>query len=104
MPDPEITELEEEFQEKLGTRVHIDRKELGGQIKIDFFSTEDLRTILDLIQKGEANKMPTDMLENHIAKEEATPALEGEAPVDDRTQDEAQKDDADLYNVSNFSV
>lgn len=37
MPDPEITELEEEFQEKLGTRVHIDRKELGGQIKIDFF-------------------------------------------------------------------
>ena len=53
MPDPEITELEEEFQEKLGTRVHIDRKELGGQIKIDFFSTEDLRTILDLIQKGE---------------------------------------------------
>ena len=37
MPDPEITELEEEFQEKLGTRVHIDRKDLGGQIKIDFF-------------------------------------------------------------------
>ena len=36
MPDPEITELEEEFQEKLGTRVHIDRKDLGGQIKIDF--------------------------------------------------------------------
>src|SRR3990167_9565852 len=31
MPDPEITELEEEFQEKLGTRVHIDRKELCGQ-------------------------------------------------------------------------
>ena len=52
MPDPEIIELEEEFQEKLGTRVHIDRKELGGQIKIDFFSTEDLRTILDLIQKA----------------------------------------------------
>ncbi|KKQ03971.1 MAG: ParB-like protein partition protein, partial [Parcubacteria group bacterium GW2011_GWA2_36_24] len=47
MPDPEIIELEEEFQEKLGTRVHIDRKELGGQIKIDFFSTEDLREILD---------------------------------------------------------
>ena len=26
-----------EFQDKLGTRVHIDRSELGGQIKIDFF-------------------------------------------------------------------
>jgi ParB family chromosome partitioning protein len=56
MPDPEITELEEEFQEKLGTRVHIDRKELGGQIKIDFFSTEDLRTILDLINKSVKSK------------------------------------------------
>ena len=29
MPDPEIIEIEEEFQDKLGTRVHIDRKELG---------------------------------------------------------------------------
>ena len=36
IPDPEIVELEEEFQDKLGTRVHIERKESGGQIKIDF--------------------------------------------------------------------
>src|SRR3989344_5961188 len=50
MPDPEITELEEAFQEKLGTRVHIEKKELGGQIKIDYFSTDDLRTILEQIQ------------------------------------------------------
>lgn len=101
MPDPEITELEEEFQEKLGTRVHIDRKDLGGQIKIDFFSTDDLRTILDLIKKGETDKRPIEMLENHIAQNTTT---EDEAPVDDRTKEEAQKDDADLYNISNFSV
>jgi ParB family chromosome partitioning protein len=110
MPDPEITELEEEFQEKLGTRVHIDRKELGGQIKIDFFSTEDLRTILDLIQKGEGEKKPGDlpaqarMLEKYI--ESSAPAGEA-APaetIDDRTKEEVQKDDADLYNISNFSV
>jgi ParB family chromosome partitioning protein len=102
MPDPEITELEEEFQEKLGTRVHIDRKELGGQIKIDFFSTEDLRTILDLIQKGEIGKKPGEMLEKHIAQNisEEIPA----EPIDDRTSDETEKDDTDLYNVSNFSV
>ena len=110
MPDPEIVELEEEFQEKLGTRVHIDRKELGGQIKIDFFSTEDLRTILDLIQKGEVEKKPADLLENYIAQNDATisePAnAEGgeETPIDDRNKEEAQKDDADLYNISNFSV
>src|SRR3990172_9328416 len=65
MPDPEITELEEEFQDKLGTRVHIDRKELGGQIKIDFFSTEDLRAILDSISKSTDEKKPEDMLENY---------------------------------------
>src|SRR3972149_1515737 len=56
IPDPEITELEEEFQDKLGTRVHIDRKELGGQIKIDFFSTEDLRMILESINKSTGEK------------------------------------------------
>jgi ParB family chromosome partitioning protein len=110
MPDPEITELEEEFQEKLGTRVHIDRKELGGQIKIDFFSTEDLRTILDLIQKGETEKKPAEMLENYIAKEAVKPPSElggltaNDASLDDRTKEEAEKDEADLYNISNFSV
>jgi ParB family chromosome partitioning protein len=102
MPDPEITELEEEFQEKLGTRVHIDRKDTGGQIKIDFFSTDDLRTILDLIQKGETEKKPIDLLDQHIAQNAEESA--GEAPIDDRTKDEAQKDDTDLYNISNFSV
>ena len=106
MPDPEIIELEEEFQEKLGTRVHIDRKELGGQIKIDYFSTEDLRAILDLIQKGEVEKNATDTLENHIAKNEpqiAPKALSG-ALIDDRSKEEVVKDDSDLYNLSNFSV
>jgi ParB family chromosome partitioning protein len=96
MPDPEITELEEEFQEKLGTRVHIDKKELGGQIKIDFFSTEDLRAILDLINKSSIEKKPEEMLENYITQT----GIE-----DDRTIEEIKKeDDTDLYNISNFSV
>jgi ParB family chromosome partitioning protein len=112
MPDPEIVELEEEFQEKLGTRVHIDRKELGGQIKIDFFSTDDLRAILDQINKANIEKKSEDMpahagmLENYINKnfdsdsatEEVTEA------IDDRTKDEIESDDTDLYNISNFSI
>ena len=105
IPDPEITELEEEFQDKLGTRVHIDHSALGGQIKIDFFSTEDLRTILELIKKGEGENKPTDLMENHIAKSELASSLDT-APVDDRTKDEIKQDDndVDLYNISNFSV
>lgn len=115
MPDPEITELEEEFQEKLGTRVHIDRKELGGQIKIDFFSTEDLRQILDLINKTKVvqNEVPIQggMLENHITKNTIAPftsTIEDttipEVALDDRSKDEIERDDTDLYNISNFSV
>ncbi|MES3032220.1 MAG: ParB/RepB/Spo0J family partition protein [Patescibacteria group bacterium] len=108
MPDPEITELEEEFQEKLGTRVHIDRKELGGQIKIDYFSIEDLRAILDLINKSETEKKPHEMMDNHIAnitpKDGEVSAIATEAPIDDRNKEEIKADDADLYNLSNFSV
>ncbi len=109
MPDPEIVELEEEFQEKLGTRVHIDRKDLGGQIRIDYFSTEDLREILSLIQKGETDKKPEEMLENHIAQSsldslnESTSEIE-QKPIDDSTNEDKQKNDEDLYNISKFSI
>jgi len=106
MPDPEIVELEEEFQDKLGTRVHIERKELGGQIKIDFFSTEDLRTILELINKSGSDKKPAEMLENYITAQETKENKESieQAPVDDRTGDEIKEDDSNLYDISNFSV
>ncbi|MFZ2205366.1 MAG: ParB/RepB/Spo0J family partition protein [Minisyncoccia bacterium] len=115
MPDPEITELEEEFQDKLGTRVHIDRKELGGQIKIDFFSTEDLRAILDLINKT-GNKISVDlpaqsgMLENYIAQNVPASDISTEenveVPLDDRTKEEKREieDDPNLYDITNFSV
>ncbi|MCC7160782.1 ParB/RepB/Spo0J family partition protein [Candidatus Nomurabacteria bacterium] len=102
--DPEISELEEEFQEKLGTRVQIDRKELGGQIKIDFFSTEDLRTILELLNKKEGEGKTINLLENHIIAENNSKIAE-EVPVDDRPKEEvAKEDDTDLYNISNFSL
>src|SRR3989338_7405263 len=104
MPDPEIIELEGEFQEKLGTRVQIDRRELGGQIKIDFFSKEDLREILDLIQKSNTEKRPEAMMENHIAKSEVKIENQEKAPIDDRSKEEKTQDEADLYNISNFSV
>jgi len=121
IPDPEITELEEEFQEKLGTRVHIDRRELGGQIKIDFFSTEDLRSILDLIQKSEQGRKLNEMLDNHIVRSSAlnpTPEIQStdgdleslgdidqnEKPIDDRSKEEIKEDDSKIYDISNFSL
>jgi len=107
MPDPEIIELEEEFQDKLGTRVHIDKKELGGQIKIDFFSTEDLREILNLIQKTKIEKNAADMLKKYIKKEIENTEKNSETEeklIDDRTKDETKEDETNLYDISNFSV
>ena len=72
MVDPEIIELEERFKESLGTRVHIERRETGGQIMIDFFSSDDLRSILDIMNSGKdgngAAVKRADMLEQHIAR------------------------------------
>jgi len=48
-PDPELVALEHTLQETLGTRVHIERREQGGKIEIDFFSNEELRSLLNII-------------------------------------------------------
>ncbi len=113
LPDPELADLEDKLQETLGTRVHIDRRENGGQIMIDFFSNEDLRTILDLL-KSNQEKNPNEMLEKFIATQtpeftEAVPevAREDEGKLlDDRSIDEIKEaeEETDLYNIKNFSV
>ncbi|HAS80542.1 MAG: ParB-like protein partition protein [Candidatus Nomurabacteria bacterium GW2011_GWE1_32_28] len=119
--DPEITELEGEFQDKLGTRVHIDRKELGGQIKIDFFSVEDLRTILDSINKGNTEKKHGEMLDNYISKNNLGEVIKQPdelinistditgiemLSLDDRTKEEIKKEENNdnLYDISSFSL
>ena len=78
-PDPEIVELEKRLAETLGTRVKIEKKEDGGQIKIDFFSPEDLKTILLTLSN------PSSVAET--AKEK---------PV--------SSNEDDLYNLENFNV
>ena len=50
--DPEVAEIEKKFADSLGTRVHIERKEVGGKLTIDFFSKDDLKTILDMMTKA----------------------------------------------------
>jgi len=116
IPDPEITEIEEKLQETLGTRVHIERKEQGGYITIDFFTNEDLRTILDII-KSEKEKNPNAMLERfitsqpsvsepHVLEDIHTESNDDLHLIDDRTKEEVQKtdEDIDLYNIKNFSL
>jgi len=111
MPDPEITEIEGKLQETLGTRVHIERKEQGGYITIDFFTNDDLRTILDIIKSNEG-KDPNEMLNRFVSSQQGleTPkppsADEGIDMIDDRDNEEVKKaeEEADLYNIKNFSI
>jgi hypothetical protein len=114
--DPEIAEMEEKLQESLGTRVHIEKKENGGYITIDFFTNDDLHTILNSIKSSNSN--PNSMLDKYIASQEPPtyPIIEsitieenGENDshlIDDRTNEETKKteEDIDLYNIKNFSV
>lgn len=120
LPDPEITELEGKLTQSLGTRVHIEKKEVGGKILIDFFSNEDLRTILDMI---ESNKLrsPSEMLNRNLVKpiagEQVSPSPISTdivvnptetvltSPIDDRPKVEIEtQENEDIYSVKNFSL
>ena len=54
--DPRIREYEKRLSENLGTRVHIEQKEKGGKILIDYFSVEDLEKILHSL-KGSSDEV-----------------------------------------------
>jgi len=63
--DPNIADLEAKMTESLGTRVKIEKKENGGKVVIDFFTADDLETILKLLQTNEIK--PPDHLMNKFA-------------------------------------
>lgn len=72
--DPQITDYEEKLAESLGTRVHIERRDVGGKIVIDYFSPDDLETILDLLKNNGTNKNA--MLEKYMNAQVVEPAKE----------------------------
>jgi len=98
--DPELVELEEQLQETLGTRVHIERKDNGGRVQIDFFSNDDLKSILDLL-KSNNKKDPNEMLEKFIDKSEN--ASDEQDTKEEESQRETGSDD-DIYSIKNFTV
>ena len=48
--DPEILALERSLTEKLGTRVTIEPREVGGRLVISFFNASDLAALLDAMR------------------------------------------------------
>jgi ParB family transcriptional regulator, chromosome partitioning protein len=90
--DPQIQALEDKLSNTLGAKVHIEKGAKGGKISIDFFSDEDLNSILTAIEKNPA--------EEKIDKS-ASSDLETEL-LDDRSKEE--KEEEELYFIKNFSI
>ncbi len=118
--DLETQELEEQLTETLGTRVSIEKKENGGKIMIDFFSADDVRHFIELLQSSKASS-PTELLDRHIAQNQDAqikqsvpegiqePEVTETTPenLDDRTPEEIKKDEnteEDIYSIKNFSI
>lgn len=127
--DPQIASYQEKLSESLGTRVSIEKKEVGGKIVIDYFSPNDLQTILDLLKsnelKGKAHMMdayvqgqapqsnlpetfspelmPPVAEPSYLAKNE--PEMAESEMLDDRSGGEiTEEENTDLYNLNNFTV
>lgn len=106
--DPEIVDLEEKLKEALGTRVQIERKDVGGKVMIDFFSNDDLRTLLHIIQTN-STKDPHESLNAYarahgeeipVAPEEQRDFIDDRSPIE-IAQEEKEED---IYSVKNFSI
>ncbi len=120
--------MEEKLASTLGTRVHIERRDNGGKVSIDFFSNDDLRTIIDLLKSNE-KRQPTELMDRFIKNKNETSAAaalstsvpvtdsaeaekstmpetapEDKGPIDDRTKTEVQEDEEALYSIKNFSL
>ncbi len=57
--DNDLIEIEKQFTDALGTRVSITKTDFGGRVTIDYFSIEDLETMLERMkQDAAAAKQP----------------------------------------------
>jgi len=98
--DPAIIEMEKTFTESLGTRVRIEKNKEGGTVTIDFFSPDDLRTLLERL-----NAIEGKMMSQPSKQIDESGQTKNQVPVDDRAPADVQKEDnSDLYLLKNFSI
>lgn len=50
--DPEIKDIENKLSDTLGTKVSIEKKQVGGKVTIEYFSQDDLQKILEAVKSG----------------------------------------------------
>lgn len=101
--DPEMIELERELTERLGTRVQIEKREVGGKIVIDFFSHDDVRSFLKrLHEDAQAQKAEPPLGET--VQSAGEPSLPGDLAEAGADPMEEESKEEDLYSVKNFSL
>ena len=113
--DHELIDIEEQFKEKLGTRVRIEKRfvrpgetggEEGGKITIDFFNKEDLRSILEMIALDKIDNELSSSLVADVPAEAVVENAESLTEEEKIMAEDVPKSDEDesLYSVTNFSI
>ncbi len=115
--NPEIIEYENRFNEVLGTRVHIETKEQGGKVVIDYYDLVDLKKLLDkLATEGVAGVssalLSADAPSAQVLVNEEGQEMVVDAPTSDDTSSVVVTDadlsndteDPDIYSVMKFTV
>lgn len=78
---PEVVDMEERLAETLGTRVHIEPREKGGRISIDYFTHEELLALSVLIRQAGEKKTHQGMFDK--IREEDVEQIKDQATVYD---------------------
>jgi len=107
---PDIIEMERTLTEKLGTRVQIEPREVGGRIHIDFSSDDDLKNILEFMNtQQEAVENAAGLVRMHGESFEDDQNTENTETLSEGAFEEAEapkeeQEDVDLYNIRNFTI
>src|SRR3989338_5236155 len=103
---PEMIEIEKSLTETLGTRVIIEANEQGGRLMIDFFSPEDLSTLVSSLAERQTAEQSAALSRAESGGVSPVPnTTPVEPPVfPNTTQVGHDEGGDDLYSVKNFSV
>lgn len=93
--DPEITEIEGKLNEALGTRVQIERREVGGKVVIDFFNNDDLHHLLQILEgqkKGVSSGATMSAFADQIRQNQESHSQQSSSSLDNNQNQEMIQD------------
>lgn len=99
--DPTISSFEERFTESLGTRVHIEKRDEGGKLMIEFFSYDDLEDLLKMLREKESAAQGIVSPVDDRAPEDIKKLDDTLIPTDEEAVSNPEED---LYSIKNFSI